>query len=106
MKPSCRGERSRWLAAAVGVALFGAALPADAQWVRQSEQYYFPAKHNWVFRQNYIGADRLFNAFDYGHAILYEILYSKPNAPVSRLEEREFDFLTQNLLRHPPRVPL
>jgi hypothetical protein len=79
---------------------------AGAQWVRQSEQYYFPAKHNWVFRQNYVSADRLFNAFDYGHAILYEVLFTLPGAPTSRLEEREFNFLTESLLRHPPRVPL
>ncbi|HEV2121377.1 MAG TPA: hypothetical protein VGW38_01210 [Chloroflexota bacterium] len=80
--------------------------PASAQWSRVSEQFYLPAKHNWVFRQNYSSADRLFNAFDYGHAILYEELYTKPNAAVARLEEKEYNFLTQRLLKRPPRVPL
>ncbi len=79
---------------------------AHAQWVQTYEQFYLPAKHNWVFRQNYSGADRLFNAFDYGHAILYEELYTRPGAPVERLEEREYNFLTQKVLKRPPRVPL
>lgn len=80
--------------------------PAAAQWSTAYEQTYLPASHNWAFRDNYIGADRLFNAFDYGHAILYEKLYTKPNAPASLLEEDEFDFLTRKLLVNPPRVPL
>jgi hypothetical protein len=80
--------------------------PAAAQWSRVYEQFYLPAEHNWVFRQNYSAADRLFNAFDYGHAILYEELYTRPDASAARLEEREYNFLTQRLLKRPPRVPL
>ena len=80
--------------------------PADAQWSQVYEQTYLPAPHNWEFRDNYVGADRLFNAFDYGHAILYERLYTEPDAPASALEEEEFRFLTEKLLRKPPRVPL
>jgi hypothetical protein len=97
-------------------ALLGAALiatglglgaeTASAQWSQAYEQFYLPADHNWEFRENYVNADRLFNAFDYGHSILYEELYTKPGAPVERLEEKEFDFLTRKLLRNPPRVPL
>ncbi len=83
-----------------------AAGPAAAQWSQVYDQVYLPASHNWAFRGNYPGADRLFNAFDYGHAILYEKLYTKPNAPVSELEEKEYDFITRELLVHPPRVPL
>ena len=83
-----------------------AASPAAGQWVRQNEQFYLPAEHNWVFRENYRAADRLFNAFDYGHAILYEELWRRPGAPEDRLEEREYDFITQRLLNRPPRVPL
>jgi ketosteroid isomerase-like protein len=90
------------LAAILGVA----ASPARAQWVQQNEQFYLPAAHNWVFRDNYMGADRLFNAFDYGHAILYETLYKDPQGPVERLEVDEYDFLTRKLLRNPPHVPL
>src|SRR5688572_4140317 len=79
---------------------------AAAQWSQVHEQFYLPADHNWEFRKRYAVADRLFNAFDYGHAILYEILYSKPNAPVSRLEEEEYNFITRKVLPNPPRVPL
>ncbi len=79
---------------------------AGAQWVQQSDQFYLPAEHNWAFRHEYAAADRLFNAFDYGHAILYEKLYTKPDAPPGELEEKEYDFITQKLLVKPPRVPL
>ena len=79
---------------------------AGAQWSTSYEQFYRQSSHNWEFRRNYPTADRLFNAFDYGHAILYEILLTQPNAPVSRLEEREYDFITQRLLVKPPRLPL
>ncbi|HEY0022313.1 MAG TPA: hypothetical protein VGB24_05365 [Longimicrobium sp.] len=93
-------------AAVLGMALGASAEPARAQFTRQHEQFYMPAEHNWVFRRNYPGADRLFNAFDYGHAILYEKLYTRPGAPVSELEEREYDFITRRLLLSPPRMPL
>jgi hypothetical protein len=93
-------------AAAVIVTLSAAAEPALAQWSQQHEQFYLPAQHNWVFRRNYPAADRLFNAFDYGHAILYERLYNDPDAPASDLEEKEYDFITRRLLVSPPRLPL
>jgi hypothetical protein len=93
-------------AAAVVLTLGGLAEPAQAQWSQQYEQFYMPASHNWVFRRNYPAADRLFNAFDYGHAILYEKLYTRPGAPASDLEEREYDFITRRLLVSPPRLPL
>ncbi|MEW5930242.1 MAG: hypothetical protein AB1941_22515 [Gemmatimonadota bacterium] len=98
--------RSGLGAAAVALALGVAAEPAAGQWSRQHEQFYLPAEHNWVFRRNFPGADRLFNAFDYGHAILYEELYKNPDAPVAELEEREYDFITRKLLVSPPRLPL
>ena len=94
------------LGAAAALALGGGAAPAAAQWARVHEQFYFPAGHNWVFRRSYPQADRLFNAFDYGHAILYEKLYTRPDAPVSELEEKEYAFVTRRLLVSPPRVPL
>ena len=81
-------------------------LPAGAQWSTTHESFYLPGKFNWQFRENYPAADRLFNAFDYGHAILYETLWNEPNAPVSSLEDREYDFITRKLLVDPPRVPL
>jgi hypothetical protein len=90
----------------LAASLLASASAASAQWVQVHEQFYFPAEHNWEFRKRYAVADRLFNAFDYGHAILYEVLYAKPNASVARLEEKEYDFLTQKVLPSPPRVPL
>ena len=79
---------------------------ASSQGSTTHEQFYRQASHNWEFRRRYPTADRLFNAFDYGHAILYERLWTSPNAPVSRLEEREYDFITRRLLVKPPRLPL
>src|SRR5215216_863079 len=76
----------------------GTARPAGAQWVTTHDQFYLPAAHNWVFRDKYPFADRLFNAFDYGHSILYETLWTKPTAPVSELEEKKYDFLTRRVL--------
>jgi len=83
-----------------------AAPNAQAQWSTTYETFYLQASHNWVFRNNYQSADRLFNAFDYGHAILYETLLTKPNAPASELEEKVYNKLTQQVLVRPPRVPL
>jgi hypothetical protein len=79
---------------------------ATAQTRLYYEQTYMPASHNWVFRATYNKADRLFNAFDYGHAILYETLWRHPAAPQSVLDGKEFDFITRELLVHPPRVTL
>ena len=67
----------RILACAASVALAvsaGVPATADAQWSTAYEQFYLPGKFNWTFRNTYPAADRLFNAFDYGHAILYERL--------------------------------
>ncbi|MEX2154214.1 MAG: hypothetical protein WD825_12815 [Gemmatimonadaceae bacterium] len=82
------------------------AQPARAQWVTTHEQFYLEASHNWQFRDRYMAADRLFNAFDFGHAILYETLWTKPGAPVTELEQKWYDRLTKNILVKPPRVPL
>jgi hypothetical protein len=80
--------------------------PAAAQWSTVYEQTYLPASHNWAFRRNYNAAERLFYAFDYGHAILYETLWTRPDAPASLLEERIYDRLTRRILVRPPHVPL
>ena len=98
--------RRALMGAAAALVVGGTAAPAAAQWARVHEQFYMPAGHNWVFRRDYPQADRLFNAFDYGHAILYEELYRNPDAPVAELEEREYDFITRRLLVSPPRMPL
>ena len=78
----------------------------DAQWVTTYETFYLQAPHNWVFRSDYQNADRLFNAFDYGHAILYETLWRKPQAAASELEDRIYNRLTREILVRPPKVPL
>jgi hypothetical protein len=94
----------RYLLAAVA---FGASsVSANAQATRYYEQTYMHASHNWVFRAKYPEADHLFNAFDYGHAILYETLWRNPDAPRDALDKKEFGFITTNLLVHPPSVML
>lgn len=106
------GGRMARLAARYGVAatMIGTTLtlptPLAAQWVTTYEQFYLQAPHNWTFRNNYQAADRLFNAFDYGHAILYEKLWTRPNASPAELEVKEYAYLTKRVLVRPPRVPL
>ncbi|MCC6316841.1 MAG: nuclear transport factor 2 family protein [Gemmatimonadaceae bacterium] len=90
---------------AVAVVALAVARPGEAQWSRVWDSFYLPASHNWTFRNTYPEADRLFNAFDYGHAILYETLWTRPG-DVARLEDREYRYLTEQLLVKPPRVPL
>ena len=97
----------RIVLAAIGmVAPVGSWNVASAQWSTSYEQMYLPGRFNWTFRDSYPGADRLFAAFDYGHAILYERLYNDAHAPASELEVREYDFITKKLLVSPPRLPL
>ena len=79
---------------------------ARAQDQEYYEQIALPARHNWLFRERHPSADRLFNAFDYGHAVLSEVLYTRLAAAPDRLERREFEFITRELLVRPPRVPL
>jgi uncharacterized protein (DUF305 family) len=100
-----RGARRTTLTLLAAAAL-GAPAVAGAQWVTVPEQFYLQASHNWVFRARHANADRLFNAFDFGHAILYEELYTRPDAPASRLEEATYDQLVRQVLVRPPRVPL
>ena len=110
MSLSMKRRRMLTIVSALGMCLTSVAEPAAAQgsrrWSTVSDQFYLPAEHNWKFRRTYPVADRLFNAFDYGHAILYETLYAKPNASVGELEDREYDFVTRRLLVNPPRMPL
>ena len=98
--------RATGLFAAIVVAFAAYPSSAVAQWSRTYEQFYMPGDFNWTFRRTYPGADRLFNAFDYGHAILYERLYTRPGADVSLLEEKEYNFITKKLLVSPPNLPL
>jgi hypothetical protein len=79
--------------------------PTGSQWSTVYEQFFLQAPHNFYFRRNYPAADRLFNAFDYGHAILYELLWTRPEQAVGLLEEREYERLTGRILNQPPRLP-
>jgi hypothetical protein len=104
---SARRHLLKGLTAVAAVAMMiGKPAIARAQWSTTYEQFYLPGPFNFTFRHDYPGADRLFNAFDYGHAILYERLYNDAHAPVSELEEEEFNFITRKLLVSPPRLPL
>lgn len=80
--------------------------PIEAQANRYFDQTYLPASHNWAFKKAYPEASRLFNAFDYGHAILYETLWRQPAAKADALDDREYAFITTSLLPRPPRVML
>jgi hypothetical protein len=91
----------------LGVAL-GPALgsPASGQ-ERRNEQFYYPGSFNWMFLGNYPEAGRLFNAFDYGHAVLYERLYTRPDsAAAAAALQREYRYLTTDLLVRPPRFAI
>jgi hypothetical protein len=90
----------RGLGVLVGLAAMGGAVSAQGG---RGEQFYYPGDFNWSFRSAYPAAARLFNGFDYGHAVLYETLYAHPTAPPAVLEDDEFRFLTTDLLRAPPR---
>jgi hypothetical protein len=70
---------------------------------RRSETAYYPGSFNWTFLEKYPEAARLFHAFDYGHAILYERLL---NGEGDLLEARDYGFLTTDLLRRPPRLAI
>jgi len=90
-------------AAVLIVACAGGVGSAAAQ-DRRDDQFYFPGSFNWSFLGTYPEAARLFNAFDYGHAILSEVLWTHPDSvAASRRLAREYDFLTTNLLVRPPR---
>lgn len=70
---------------------------------QRNEQFYYPGSFNWQFLSRYPEGGRLFNAFDYGHAVLYEKLYTRPRDLKRELEDRQFDYLTRDLLVRPPR---
>jgi hypothetical protein len=86
-----------------------AALVACGSVSRVPEQTYLGASYNWAFRNMFPHSDRLFNAFDYGHAILYERLLRDQDRPadaVRDIDGREFHFITTKLLVEPPDLPL
>jgi hypothetical protein len=95
---------SRAALASVGIVLAGC-----VHTTRVSDQTYLGASYNWIFRDSFPNADRLFNAFDYGHAILYDHLVRDAGHAADAtpaIEGREFTFITTRLLVHPPPFPL
>ena len=94
------------VAAALGIGMLGAPDAATAQLRQRDEQFYLPGGFNWEFLGNYPEGARLFNAFDYGHAVLYETLLTKQGPERARALEREYAFLTTDLLVRPPRFAI
>ena len=82
--------------------LVGISASTAAAQTQRDEQFYYPGSFNWQFLANYPEAARLFNAFDYGHAVLYERLYTK-RGNASRELDKEYRYLTTDLLIRPPR---
>ncbi|HEY2065627.1 MAG TPA: hypothetical protein VGG84_06680 [Gemmatimonadaceae bacterium] len=70
------------------------------------EQTYLRSDDNWAFRHEFVRADRLFNAFDYGHAILSETLLRHRDDGAIRLDGPIYHFITCRVLPSPPHVPL
>jgi len=68
----------------------------------RDEQFYYPGSFNWTFLRDYPRAARMFNAFDYGHAALYQRLATARGGADSALA-REYRYLTTDLLVRPPR---
>ena len=87
---------------AVGLAFALAAPQPLAAQDQRDEWFYMPGSFNWQFLGTYPSAARLFNAFDYGHAVLYERLYTEQGDASEELE-KEYRFLTTDLLVRPPR---
>jgi hypothetical protein len=82
--------------------LLGVGVSTTAAQVRRDEQFYYPGRFNWQFLANYPEAARLLNAFDYGHAVLCERLYTK-GVHAGPALEKEYRYLTTDLLIRPPR---
>jgi hypothetical protein len=94
------------LVSALVGALAGAVSPATASAQdRRDEQFYYPGPFNWRFLALYPEAARLFNAFDYGHAVLYEKLLTEGEDATSALA-KEYRYLTTDLLVTPPRFAI
>jgi hypothetical protein len=82
--------------------LLGVGVSSAAGQAQRDEQFYFPGRFNWEFLATYPEAARLFNAFDYGHATLYERLYTRRGKAAPELE-KDYHYLTTDLLVRPPR---
>jgi hypothetical protein len=104
-----RAPRARQLATLAALLAPAALTFTSCDALAQSSFYpqtYLSAGYNWSFRDHFPRVDALFNAFDYGHAILYETLWTRPEAGNAELDSSQFAFITTRVLRHPPNVPL
>lgn len=91
---------------AIALALLILAPAAASAQDRYDESMYYPGSFNWQFLKRYPDAARLFNAFDYGHAVLYERLLTLPRPEATKALAQDFDFLTRDLLVKPPRFSI
>ncbi|HEY2854893.1 MAG TPA: hypothetical protein VGJ18_18695 [Gemmatimonadaceae bacterium] len=92
------------LIVSIVVALFAVACSSVT---RVPDQTYLSTPQNWDFRNRFRESDRLFNAFDYGHAKLYDVLVRhRGDSAVGEIEGKEFPYITTKLLVHPPTLPL
>ena len=69
----------------------------------RDERHYPAGDWNWTFLERHPAAGRLFNAFDYGHAVLYERLLTHDASSVTAALDAEYRFLVDDLLARPPR---
>jgi hypothetical protein len=89
------------------VALLCAPAVSWAQVARVTHPYPLQASHNWQFRERYPAADRLFNAFDYGHAILSETLMrTGGTSDAWILDSLVYRRVVHQILSSPPRLAL
>lgn len=72
----------------------------------RDQTMYYPGTFNWQFLKQYPDAAKLFHAFDYGHAILYERLLTLPHDEATKALATDFTFLTGDLLVHPPKFAI
>ena len=100
-----KSATSRWIASLILASLVTSSC-TGVPIRRGYEQTYPPARENWLFRDRFPEIDRMFNGFDYGHAIVYERLVADPIHGGALLEGPDFTFVTQQLLRDPPRLPV
>jgi hypothetical protein len=90
---------------ALAAAVLALPRPAASQ-DRRDEQFYYPGPFNWQFLKRYPEAARLINAFDYGHAVLYEVLYTRRGDDARTALADQFRYLTTDLLVRPPRYAI
>lgn len=93
---AARGARLLALALALGVIAPAEAVAQD----RRGVEFYRPGSFNWSLRRAHPEAQRLFHAFDYGHAALYERLLLAPADTAAMA--RTYRFLVHDLLVRPP----